>query len=422
MLLYVKKYPEKFSSLETLLNSTYIETSSESDENLLEPWIQWVSVYTCLDFLGHGVFRLGDIITCKNSQIFEQIEAADFKVGLVGGMNADNRLADPSYFIPDPWTATFPDKSFWSNILNTILRQAVNDNSKQRLTIKSMMLLIVVLVRFAKIKHYFQYIRFYIMSWKKIWYRALFLDLLLFDVHWSLYRSKRANFSFLFLNGGAHLQHHYFLNSELLNDISHPKNPSWYCDSDNDPILDMLDLYNSLVGEILERSDLHPLIVTGLSQEKSNMPFFYYRLKDHSDFLKMCGIEFDKVEPRMSRDFLVTFSSEQNAETAQLTLSSIMVGPQDVPLFGEIDKRENSLHVTLTYHAEIVRGTKVVIGERCEDLLPLVSFVALKNGIHQSKGWAFFPGKFPVLLPPNGSHVLNIGGVIKKYFGLEKTS
>ena len=39
-----------------------IKTRSEQEYELLEPWIQWVSIYTGKTAKEHGVFRLGDIV------------------------------------------------------------------------------------------------------------------------------------------------------------------------------------------------------------------------------------------------------------------------------------------------------------------------------------------------------------------------
>ena len=54
----------------------------------------------------------------------------------------------------------------------------------------------------------------------------LFLDKLLHEFHLSLFKSKSPNFSSLFLNAGAHIQHHYFFNSSQVE--SELKNPTWY--------------------------------------------------------------------------------------------------------------------------------------------------------------------------------------------------
>ena len=142
-------------------------------------------------------------------------------------------------------------------------------------------------------------------SFKKSWRRALFLDLLLHEIHLKLLKKEKPNFSTLFLNAGAHIQHHYFFNSKA--NKSHIKNPSWYVPHQEDPILEMLHIYDDILESLLEIKDYQIIVATGLSQSPHHKITFYYRLKNHESFLKEFGINFEKVYPRMSRDFLITF-------------------------------------------------------------------------------------------------------------------
>ena len=60
-----------------------IKTNSEKDYYLLEPWIQWVTVFTGLSYNEHKVFRLGDIVNRKDLiQIFEKLEKNLLKLEL----------------------------------------------------------------------------------------------------------------------------------------------------------------------------------------------------------------------------------------------------------------------------------------------------------------------------------------------------
>ena len=83
-----------------------IETSSETEYDHLEPWIQWVTAHTGKTFAEHGVFRLGDIVEHDIDQIWEQLERAGLSVGAISPMNAKNRTRNAAFFVPDPWTKT----------------------------------------------------------------------------------------------------------------------------------------------------------------------------------------------------------------------------------------------------------------------------------------------------------------------------
>jgi hypothetical protein len=416
---YVQHSPRKYPFLKKMLNGAQVRTTSEHIYEELEPWVQWVSVHTGLTYSEHGVYRLGDIVGSKKPQFFEKLEGNGLKVGAISAMNAENRLKTPAYFIPDPWTLTPTDGSWWSRKLSEAVSQAVNDNAQARLSYTSVVSLLLGLIRFAKPSHYIQYIKLALGSRGASWRKALFLDLFLHDVHMSLYKKHSPNFSTLFLNAGAHIQHHYFLNAKPIKTNVKTQNPEWYVSKDQDPIADMLEVYDRIVGEYLSLPETEVIVATGLSQIPYDRVKFYYRLKNHESFLKDLGIQFNKVVPRMTRDFLIEFDSSLLASDAQKILSTVKVLPDDVQLFGGIDNRGSSLFVTLTFPHEIKENTTFAIGERTLELKPNVVFVAIKNGMHQGDGFAFFTEGVAAYAPADLSHVKELHGTVMGYFGAQ---
>lgn len=415
---YIAADATRFPALKKLLSGSRIRTSCEKQYEELEPWIQWASVHTGKTYAEHGVFRLGDMVSSGVPQIFEQLEQAGYKVGAISAMNAENRLKQPAYFIPDPWTQTPADPSWWSQSLGQAVSQAVNDNAQERITPKSALQVLLGLIRFARVTHYQKYLSLVLASRRKPWLKSLVLDLLLHDVHWSMFNAKKPNFSTLFLNAGAHIQHHYFFNAEPLRKDSHNKNPAWYVPENEDPLADVLGLYDLIVGEYFDRTDSEVVLATGLAQKPYDRVKFYYRLKNHANYLQGLGIAFSGVFPRMTRDFLIEFDSPQQAQSAQNLLAEVRVVSDDVPLFGEIDNRGSSLFVTLTYPQEITAQTQYQVGGRKMALLPEVSFVAIKNGMHQEEGFAFFTQGAAKYAPADKAHVAQLGTTIKGYFGM----
>jgi hypothetical protein len=415
---YLADDSARFPALKKLLTGARIRTSCEKQYEELEPWIQWVSVHTNKTYKEHGVFRLGDIVGSGVPQIFEQLEQAGYKVGAISAMNAENRLKNTAYFSPDPWTQTPSDSTWWSRSLGQAISQAVNDNAQARITLKSAWQVALGLLRFARVKHYQKYLSLIVASRQKPWLKPLVLDLLLHDLHWTLFNKKKPNFSTLFLNAGAHIQHHYFFNAEPIRRESKNKNPSWYVGENQDPLADVLGLYDMIVGDYFSRTDTDVVLATGLAQKPYERVKFYYRLNTHADFLRGLGIEFSEVLPRMTRDFLITFENDDHALAARGLLASVRVGEDDTPLFGEIDNRGTSLFVTLTYPLEITAATNYCVGDRKLPLLPEVSFVAIKNGMHQEEGFAFFTPGIAPYAPDDKSHVAKLGTTIKDYFGL----
>jgi hypothetical protein len=141
-------------------------------------------------------------------------------------------------------------------------------------------------------------------------------------------------------------------------------------------------------------------------------------LKDHAAFLAAAGVKHSGVEPRMTRDFLVECASSEDAADAARKLASIRTVGSDVPLFGDLDNRGTSVFATLTYPDEITADLVVDLGSGPTRLLPHVTFVALKNGMHDGRGFAFFKGRVEAHSPRDGDHVGRIFNSVKNYFGL----
>ncbi len=415
---YLLAEPSRFPSLKKLMTCRRIRTMSEQSYSELEPWIQWPSVHTVQTFSEHKIFRLGDIVGSKVPQIFEQIERSGHCVGVISAMNAENRLAKPAYFIPDPWTRTQPDKSWWSKTIASAISQAVNGNSEAEVHLGTWLSLGLGVMRFARPAHYAMYIGLILKSRRKPWLKAIILDLFLHDLHLSLFSARKPDFSTLFLNAGAHIQHHYFFNSFPVQASIPHRNPEWYVECDDDPVADVLELYDVIIGEYLSLEESEIIVATGLSQVPYDRTKFYYRLRSHSEFLKSLDIKFSAVHPRMSRDFLIEFDERADAIAARQKLAGVRVLDCDMPLFGEIEDRGTSLFVTMTYPNEIRKTTKFASGGVVDFLLPKVAFVAIKNGMHQEVGFAFFTCDASAFAPVDGSHVSQIGAAIIKYFGV----
>ncbi len=414
---YVERDPALLPAMARLLKGHIIETTSETKYEELEPWIQWVSVHTGKTYSEHGVFRLGDITETQQAQIFEHIEDMGLQVGALSPMNARNALKRPAYFVPDPWTKTSTHGSMLVNALSRAISQAVNDNAQSKITLASALSLVAGLLRFAHPRHYVLYLSLMLRAKGAPWCKALVLDLLLHDLHSALYKKKTPHFSTLFLNAGAHIQHHYFFNASPIKDKVSQRNPQWYVSEAADPVLDMLKVYDKILGELLGMRNVDLLISTGLSQVPYDRVKYYYRLKQHAEFLTLIGVRHVAVQARMTRDFLIEFESPAAAAAAEKTLAKIRMEADDVQLFGDIDNRGGSLFVTLTYPHEIREDSTIVVDGKRIALKPHVVFVAIKNGMHQGKGFTFFTPGIAAFAPANRSHVSELHYAIRRFFG-----
>ena len=119
----------------------------------------------------------------------------------------------------------------------------------------------------------------------------------------------------------------------------------------------------------------------------------------------------------MAPFFLISFDSFEHALKAEKLLSEIYVD-NEINLFGEIDNRGKDIYVVLTYSCEIKHHTCITFFGNKTNLYNLVTFVAIKNGEHQSKGYAYFSDGLSEFLPDNDSHVSSIHKTVIEYFGI----
>lgn len=387
---YIKAYTKDgrlpyFSKL--LSENKLIETTSENEYKLLEPWIQWVTVQTGKTFKEHQIFRLGDIVERKDlEQIFEKVEKKGRSIGVVSPFNADNRLDSPNFFVPDPWTETHPNGNWLVRSLSQAVSQAVNDNAQSRFSLKSAMVVLLSILVYVPLTRIFTHYIPLVLNRNKAGARAIILDSLLSDTFIKLLKSSKPEFSWLFLNSGAHIQHHYLFNSTVYDGKF--KNPNWYCEDGHDPLISILEEYDKAL-ERINKQNVRLIILTGLHQQPHKHMTFYWRLKDHEGFVKALGIQnFSKILPRMSRDFLIEFTDMSAAKTAEEILSSFTSSKDDSAIF-TVDNRGRTLFVELTYSNDIDNNFSIISDKvgTVENFKTYIAFVAIKNGEHNGIGY-----------------------------------
>jgi hypothetical protein len=165
------------------------------------------------------------------------------------------------------------------------------------------------------------------------------------------------------------------------------QNPPWYVPLEQDPVAEIYQVYDNIVGQI-RRSfpDVRLMIATGLHQEPHTKVTFYWRLKNHAAYLKKIGVPFASVSARMSRDFVVECDNEQQARIAAEVLASAK-DASGQPLF-EVDNRGRSLFAMLVWSNDIDQTFAYTVnGTRFDAFREDVAFVAIKNGEHHGTGY-----------------------------------
>jgi hypothetical protein len=230
-----------------------------------------------------------------------------------------------------------------------------------------------------------RYLRLLAARKKRPWLKAVAFDEFLVDVFLDQVRTTRPHFASLFLNAAAHIQHHYLFNAAVY--PGPQRNPSWYVAPGLDPILDVYAAYDRALWRIMSQNpDSRVVIATGLHQDPHADGTYYWRLKDHEQFIARAGVVVREVCGLMSRDFVIRCSDPSQARRAQETLEAARIAADESPIF-QCDNRGTSIFCTLVYGKSIPPGTLIHINDRVIDFRDAVAFVAIKNGEHNGLGY-----------------------------------
>lgn len=388
-------------------------TNSENQYELLEPWIQWFTIHSGKSAKEHGVFRLGDCVKSNIKNIYDQLIDEGYAVGAVTPMNIDNRHNHYKYFIPDPWTDTKSDNLKWSKLIHITIQKIVNNNANNTINFKDLLNLFIIFIRFSKLKNFHHYFYLAITSLKFKWRKSLFLDLLLNDIHLTyLKKNLNINLSVLFLNSCAHIQHHYLLNSKENN--SNTKNPESIIPKKMDAVYEAYLLYDKILGDYIKNKNFEIILATGLSQSIDMSETYYYRLKNHKEFLSLLDISYKKVQPRMSRDFLIDFHNNEDRDLAFEKLKNISLNNEKI--FGILDKRQKSIFATITYRMKLNSEESIKIENKEIKVKKIFVLVALKNGLHNPDGFFYSNSDKINNIVKNNSNVRIIFDGLYSYF------
>ena len=420
---FIDKYIEqgKLPNFAALFRqSPYVVTESESEHHLANPWIQWPTVHTGKTYAQHGVFRLGDIAYTDHPHIYEVLEEHGVRVGAMSPFNAKNNTKHAAFFVPDPWTDTRFDGPASLRWIYDAVRQVTDDYANKKIAPASIARLISALAVNGRISSLPSYMKETVSYFLKgaVWARATICDRLLADAFITQCKKTQPDFATLFMNGGAHLQHHYLFSSSAYD--GDRENPDWQCPKGVDPLGTILQMYDDVLGEIKkEMPEARLMIATALHQDAHERETFYFRLDDHETFLNDIGLQFKSTYRLMTEDFVVMFENEEEAAKGEQLLENVKLHNTDPIFYVEtgdsafrtdatydrifhIENRGDSLYIQLRpSSAEVPETAQVMSGNKViEDFGKRVSFAQYKNTHHHGDGYFLDTGlKEPAAQP-----------------------
>lgn len=394
-IIWLKKIALKYNlkSIKKILKFNISFTESEKKYQNLEPWIQWPSYYQGKSFKEHKYFHLGDANLSKSYSIYDWFQDKDKNVLALSPMNCTFLTNDKSLLIHDPWSpkGVVNGNNNLSHLWEGI-RYFINENSiNYKFNFKYLFSIVIGLLKFARLKNYFTYVRLLFFSIFFKWSRAILLDLFLFDIFYSLIKTQKYKYSSVFLNAGAHIQHHYLYDSSIYKasggKYKNPSNYSSFFTKFLDPLYQIYKIYDLIAYDLLILGKKFNIeITTGLQQIENPNPYYQYRIKKYEKFFNLISVKFAFLEKKMSRDIYIYFSNLDDLKSAEKNLSKFKVNNKSVFKIWP-SKKEKSLFVKFVYRGSIDALKNVTYGDQIWDLTKYVALVSIENAIHWPEGW-----------------------------------
>lgn len=387
---YVKKY--KFSHIRKLLSFKKITTSSEKKYIELEPWIQWPSFYYSKSLAEHGFFHLGDCSKSKYETIYDRFQSEGNSVLAFAPMNCTFIPKNNSLLVHDPWSVKgVVNGDNFINSLWSAIKFFVNENSASRLNTKYFAYIIFGILKFSRPRNYLMYIKLLFFSLFFKWARALFLDLFLFDIFFYFQSKGNYKYSSLFLNAGAHIQHHYLFDSEAYRHSNgknyNPLSYSSIITKKLDPLYQVYSLYNHLAFDILRLEKKCSILITsGLQQQENKYPYYQFRIKNYEKFLSQFSVKYKSIEKKMSRDLYIFFNNSAELRSANRILSNFKIFNKSIFRI-DISKNNNSIFLQISYQGNISNLEFVKFNGNLINLREYFLLVSIENAVHCSQGW-----------------------------------
>lgn len=390
----IEKYSVKYNlkGFKKILKfKTIIKTSSEVDYNKLEPWIQWYSFYTSKSYEEHKIFHLGDSKNSKDKNFVDYISEKK-KVGCFGSMNLPFNEKFLIY-ISDPWSRNKNDNSISSKLVYKAVEQVVNSNNSFKISFSSLFG-ILLLIGFPKnFKEILKIFNTFFAFIKKD--RASLVGL--FDFYFFNYSLRRIlkndlDFSLIFLNGLAHIQHRFMMESEFINKPNIEKNIKGI---NEDKILTVLRIYDECFKKFLDiyENKIEVWFITALTQKVYNKKKIYWRFKDHKKILNNFFDFTFSVDALMTRDFKISCENQNNFNKICDFLKNAKVFSSHNQFlsyaFSHIDKINNTTVFSTLAIDEEDNDLMIAWNDIRINIKDQLEFVALKNGEHSQEGWAF---------------------------------
>jgi hypothetical protein len=363
-----------------------------TEQQFLEPWIQWYSLHTGLDYYTHQVFNLTDGPSAGHTDIWHALLDGGLTVGNFGGMNAGRFDAPGSFYVPDPWCTTEPPSPATLADFHGFIASKVQDSTRTAPAHAnaSATRFLSFLVRHGLSLESVLAVGRQLASETRqptAWKRASLLDQLQTDVFLHTWCRTRPDFASIFMNSTAHFQHAYF---HLIDD---PQADPLHHEAVFFGYRSMDRFLARLVPTIEARGGM-PVLVSALSQQMNpDGGSKYYRPRDCAGLLARIDVAPRALLPVMAHQFSAQFGSVEEAAEARRRIEGITLDGRPIFQFGESPSGslyfDNGIRRTVPQGAVVtITSGNSVVEEDYHAIFHLIPHT--KSGIHHPESVMWF--------------------------------
>jgi hypothetical protein len=379
----------------------FVTESDEVEATYLEPWIQWYSIHTGLAYQEHQVFRLTDGPKSDHKDLWNILIDHGLAVMNFGSMNSRGFSEPGSLYFPDPWCVSEPA---WPPYLKTVqdfVQHYVQDGVnpvKNRDNLDELKALIAMCRNGLSIKTISmivrQLLRERLFGTHERWQRAILLDWIQFDIFRKHYKKLEPRFATYFSNSTAHYQHAYWrcMESEKFEIPPSDEENRIY----GKAILFGYQNMDRLLEAFFELEDENTLLV--LASALSQQPYLkyekvgghrFYRLKDAGGFIDSLGLAQISINPTMTHQYLIRFSSAEDRNAAAMRLRDVRLEEHEV---FQVDFAKNdSLYIGCQIRTVLNADTKILLPEAAAPVEKpffdvFYQLDGMKSGCHHPNG------------------------------------
>jgi hypothetical protein len=386
-------------------SQVYITEAAERGWEL-NPWVQWPTIHSGLDYSAHGIIELDEGTKLKQDRVWDVVSAAGKPVWICGSMNVGFTKPLNGLVMPDPWSTTVSASDTLQPFFRFV-QQNVLEHSAERPGLglgdyaKFLAFMLSHGLSFGTVKAILGQLISERSAADVHWKRAVLLDKLQFDVFRWYYRKLRPAFSTFFSNSTAHFQHYHWREMEPHLFKLQPT-PEKLAAHDRTILFGYQEM-DKMIGQFLEMIDPDTILVfaTAISQQPCVVyddqgGKVMYRPGDIARLMQFAEVtEPHTAAPLMAEVFNIQLQNEADARKVEAKLTALQVGSRQAM---QVLRKDSLLNVKCHLHDRQAPGTKITRGGKSADFFDL--FYELeeeKSGMHHPDGmlWIRMPEAKP---------------------------